>query len=1249
MRLPFRIKGTKLRWAAAILAVAFGVFALLGFLLGPGLLKGWLEREIEKVLDRKVEIRRVQFDPFLLELDLEGLTVRDHGGTLLFTAERLVLDFEKSSLTRGTPICSRVLCTRPRLRLVREGAGKWNITDLVESWTRKDGPPPPFSLATLQVEGGGINIEDRPSGRSFSLDDVTFWLPGLSSLPGERTRPATPRLTGTVLGSPIRVRGRWMPWSAGPEGTVELTFSDLAPASLPSGPAFRLPPDLAAGALRGRVGVDVTPLEPGGPLLEFSADLSLSTPLPSGVERTAPGAPPLMTLRGGGSWMPSSGEVAARAELNLSDMNLPRLLTKQSGQPSLRVTSGRIGGMLLGRFTLAAAREPSLELSGELHVTGFKLAEPASAPFLSAPRVDIRLASAEPLARKYSIENIDLASPHLRGESDFNGQIARILKAAGTGAPQEGKAFQVTAGKVRVRNGRVSFQDLPPGEELLTELDEVALQAGPFSNGASGPAHFEIASRTTYGARVGAKGTLSQGAGPIVGSYHLDGLPMVRAASLAPEGMPIHIRDGVAEMGGSFRYGPSPGGGGLILSDTWIRARSILITNPSGAELLAVPEVDLDGVQIDPDRRFARATIITCREGRARIQRDAEGRWNILPPPKPSAPELAVPWSFTADEVELADWEVRFADWSPDEPAGLAAERLDLWMRDFSTARCATSSIALRANFEGGGSATASGSAGMDPGWGEMEFTLKEIPISMIQPYVSQRLNVEIQEGILSSSGRLRSIPREGATSPGVRFEGDLLITRFRAVDKERWDDLLVWDTLHLGGVTLASAPPRTVVDEAALSNFYARAVVLPDATLNLFHLWKVAPAAASPPAAAPETAATGRIEQVVVQNGTVDFTDTFIYPSYTASLNDVTGRLSGFDSMGGSAGDLELRGHLGIGAPLEIAGMANPFRNDLFADIRASCHNVDLLPFSAYAGKYAGYAIAGGKLDLEVTYHMENRRLEAHSRIFLDQFALGDKIEGGGNSGLPMKLAVALLKNQKGEIRIDVPITGSLDDLQVDLKPLMGGMFRRMVTKVLAWPFATIGRIFRRGPELSSVEFVAGRFEIGTPGLQTLARTGEKLAARPNMRIQVAGLFEPQTDEEGLKKALVERRVLAEKAAALRRLGTPGDDAAIVLGPGEYDLYLGAIYRKQEIPKPRGEDGLPKDIPTPEMEKLLMAYTEVGLGELRHLAQGRAEAVRAALLAAGARANQIYIVDPDSLPPEAQEGRRNRAAFALK
>ena len=387
----------------------------------------------------------------------------------------------------------------------------------------------------------------------------------------------------------------------------------------------------------------------------------------------------------------------------------------------------------------------------------------------------------------------------------------------------------------------------------------------------------------------------------------------------------------------------------------------------------------------------------------------------------------------------------------------------------------------------------------------------------------------------------------------------------------------------------------------------------------------------------------------MVVQNGTVDFTDRFIRPSYTASLNEVTGRLSGFDSIGGSAGDLELRGHLGDGAPLEIAGMANPFRKDLFADIRASCHNVDLVPFSAYAGKYAGYTIAGGKLDLEVTYHMENRRLEAQSRIFLDQFALGDKIKGGGTTGLPLKLAVSLLKNQQGEIRLDMPITGSLDDLQVDLKPLMGSMVRRMVTKVLAWPFVSLGRIFRRSPELGFVEFVAGHAEIGTPGLQALAGTGAKLAARPGMRIQVAGLFEPQADEEGLKRALIEKRVMAEKAAAIRRLGTPGEEAAMTLGPGEYALYLGTIYKRQEIPKPRSEDGLPKDLPAAEMEKLLMAYTEVGLGELRHLAQERAEAVRAALLASGARADQIYIVDPDSLPPEAQKGRRNRAAFALK
>ena len=88
------------------------------------------------------------------------------------------------------------------------------------------------------------------------------------------------------------------------------------------------------------------------------------------------------------------------------------------------------------------------------------------------------------------------------------------------------------------------------------------------------------------------------------------------------------------------------------------------------------------------------------------------------------------------------------------------------------------------------------------------------------------------------------------------------------------------------------------------------------------------------------------------------------------------------------------------------------------------------------YSGHFAGYKIEKGKLSIDVTYHVENRALDAQQKFVIDQLQLGDKVESPDAVSLPLKLAVALLKDRNGVIDIDLPMTGSLDDPEVPARP---------------------------------------------------------------------------------------------------------------------------------------------------------------------------------------------------------------------
>ncbi len=119
------------------------------------------------------------------------------------------------------------------------------------------------------------------------------------------------------------------------------------------------------------------------------------------------------------------------------------------------------------------------------------------------------------------------------------------------------------------------------------------------------------------------------------------------------------------------------------------------------------------------------------------------------------------------------------------------------------------------------------------------------------------------------------------------------------------------------------------------------------------------------------------------------------------------------------------------------------------------------------------------GKLFLDLKYHIENRKLDAQNRILLDQFTFGEKVDSPTATKLPVKLAVALLKNRKGEIDLNIPISGSLDDPKFSISGIILKVILNLLAKAATSPFALIGAAFGGGEQLDYMEFDYGSAEI--------------------------------------------------------------------------------------------------------------------------------------------------------------------------
>lgn len=639
-----------------------------------------------------------------------------------------------------------------------------------------------------------------------------------------------------------------------------------------------------------------------------------------------------------------------------------------------------------------------------------------------------------------------------------------------------------------------------------------------------------------------------------------------------------------------------------------------------------------------------------------------------------AAAKAEAAYAITIARIAIQNWGARLEDRNLPlaavtqvSPLGITAEALS------TVAGSAPGKVEIKAAVNKNGQLSVTGGLGLAPLHADLALDLKGVDILPLQPYITDKVNLIITRAALSSKASLLvDQGADGALKGG--FKGDVTLGNLATVDKLNANDLLRWKSLYVGGINAQLSPFSLTVDQIALSDFFARVIVDPNGRINLQDITrketeehkslteggetnpsgdaaeKKAPAAVA--AAAPAAPVTPpppiRIRKLTLQGGAVRFTDNFIKPNYTATLNDLGGVVTGLSSDASTAASVDIRGEVNS-APLTIGGKLNPLKGDLFLDINAAVRGMELAPLSPYSGKYAGYGIEKGKLTFEVAYQLENRKLNAQNRLVLDQLTFGEKVDSPTATKLPVQLAVALLRDRNGVIDISLPIGGSLDDPQFSVGGIIVKVIVNVITKAIMAPFSLLGSLFGGGEELGWLEFDPGYAVVPAAGEAKLKSLTKALLDRPGLKLEIAGRVDPETDREGLKRAAIDRKVRVLKLKDTIGKGEATDVQSIKVMPEEYPALLARVYKDEKFPKPRNMVGLQKDLPVDEMEKLMVANGQASDDDLLALANQRAQVVKDWLVKTGqVPAERVFIVAGKGAVPS-DKGKPNRVDFSLR
>lgn len=793
----------------------------------------------------------------------------------------------------------------------------------------------------------------------------------------------------------------------------------------------------------------------------------------------------------------------------------------------------------------------------------------------------------------------------------------------------------------------------------------------------------------------------------ISGSAGLKGVELNKPAAAKEGPVRLSLASAALEFKDATLDGQLPLHASLVLTDAAVRR------NGQKQELAGFGKLALEGVEVHLNKRHAQVHKVHLEGLKADVQRGVDGQLDLLtalalpatpaatspaksnadgekaslkegqkgggktgvkegspkPAPVPAATpaNAPAPWSWHVDQVAVSSGSLRYSDATLDKAPPLNLSGLEVGLEGLDSAPRSLSKLTVKAKVNEQGRLDVAGQLGLAPVSADLALDVQQLNLVALQGWVADRLNAVLTKGDVSIKGKLQVAPA------GVGFQGDVLLADFNVLDKVNAVDLLRWRSLKLAGVDAGSEPLRFAVDEIGLNQFYARAILSPEGKLNLKDVVKrpeeahttlvadgskdgakSATQAAAPVPAAAQAAASPAprisIGKVTLSGGNVNFTDRFVKPNYNANLTNLEGSVGTL--VAGKPAAVKVKGKVDRSAPLEVSGKVDPLGVPIFVDLQAKARGIDMSSFSPYSGRYVGYVIEKGKLSVDVSYHVEKGDLKAENHVFLDQLTFGQKVESPDALSVPVNLVVALLKNSRGEIDINLPISGSLNDPEFSIGGIIVKVILNLFAKAVTSPFALLGSLFSGGEDLSYLAFEPGRATLSPEMEKRLEAMAKALNDRPALRLEITGHADPAKDKDGLKRAILERKVKSQKLAEQAKGGkSAGSLAEVTLTPEEYPRYLEKAYKAEDFKKPRNVIGLTKSLPVADMEALMLDHIDAGDAEMQQLAQRRGTRAQAWLVeTGGVPLERVFLLAPTvnlDAPKGAPEG--GRVDFSLK
>lgn len=742
-------------------------------------------------------------------------------------------------------------------------------------------------------------------------------------------------------------------------------------------------------------------------------------------------------------------------------------------------------------------------------------------------------------------EAIQLDEPYVRVDllEDYSVNFARDWQAANPGpaepAPEASQSDDAAApprlyfGKIELNGGEMLFRD-------FTQADMAEFRITPMDLTLSDLATWRREGQDSDYSLLAALGsqTIEWQGDLSVAPFYSNGTLKVSSVGyetlahfLAPF-FPYDLRGGSVTLSSDYEI---QAGDGFFLETAngqlQLENLAVALDEQSEQARLTNAELSVDAVGFDLNGREIRIGQVSLDKLDVAVARSANGEIDWLAPLATNNGETegggeastgGQPFRWSVAGVALSGGRILWQDSQPATATEIAVEQLSASIGPLSHQLEEPVSYEITGSLASGGQLSLNGQLTPAPFTLEAAISGNGIALAAFEPYVQEGANLAITSGTLGVDGNL---DLDGQQEPLTgTFSGTAEVAGLDLKLPDSSGSLVSWQTLRLAPIEYNVYPARLEIGTVTLAQPVINVVRNTDNIHNVERIAK-APAAggqqeATADAQQGEDSEPGfifRIGQLMLENGELAYTDRTLAPAFTTWFDELNGSVTGLSNISPQQGKVSIRGRGGGVADLDFEGTIGTLGTEDVSDLKLNMQELSLPALSPYFGRYLGYGVDSGKLNLNLDYEIAGSRIDASNLVVMDRLELGSAIASDQAVNAPVKLGLALLRDSKGVIEVDLPISGDLSDPDFSVGKVVMRAFVNLLAKAAASPFSMLGSIAElaglSGEELGKVRFIPGSIQLAEGEAEKLAALADAMLERPDLLLNIRGNVQPQAD----------------------------------------------------------------------------------------------------------------------------------------